>query len=61
MFTALILACNVSFTDCRTFMYPDLIETKEDCMDAIGLGIMQMESTGLFVKDYQCVLWSEDT
>jgi hypothetical protein len=42
-------------------MYPDLLETEEDCMDSIGLGIMQMESTGLFVKDYQCVLWSEDT
>lgn len=60
MFTALILACNTGFTECRTFMYPDLLGGEGDCMDAVGLGIMQMESAGLLVKDYKCVLWDED-
>lgn len=61
MFTALILACNTGFTECRTFMYPEILQAEGDCMDAVGLGIMQMESIGMLVKDYQCVLWSEDT
>ena len=61
MFTALILACNTGFTDCRTFMFPALLQGEAECMDAVGAGIMQMESVGLLFKDYQCVLWESET
>jgi len=61
MFTALILACNSSFTDCRTFMYPELFRSKEMCMQTIGPGIMMVEQQGMFVKDYQCLQWKTDT
>ena len=61
MFTALILACNSGFTECRTFMFPDLLNTQESCTAVLGAGIQQIESTGLFVKDYQCVPWDTDT
>jgi hypothetical protein len=61
MFTALILACNVSFTECKTFMFPDMLNTEDSCMTVIGAGISQIESSGLFVKDYQCVVWGTDT
>lgn len=61
MFTALILACNTSFTHCQTFMAPMLFSEEEMCIQAIGGGIIAVEQQGLLVKDYQCVSWSTDT
>ena len=61
MFTALILACNTGFTNCRTFMFPDLLADKDACFNALASGIEQMDSVGLLVKDYKCVLWDSDT
>ena len=61
MFTALILACNMQFTQCQTFMAPMLFPDEEVCMQAIGGGIMMVEEQGLFVQDYECFQWKTDT
>ena len=61
MFTALILACNTGFTECRTFMAPQLFPDGSSCLHAIGGGIMAVESQGLLVADYKCVEWSTET
>lgn len=61
MFTALILACNYTFTECRSYMYPALFTKEELCILSIQEGIVQVESLGLFVKDYKCVRWDSDT
>lgn len=61
MFTALILACNVEFTQCQTFMAPMLFPDEEMCIQAIGGGIMVVEQQGMLVRDYKCVQWGTDT
>jgi hypothetical protein len=61
MFTALILACTVEYTQCQTFMAPMLFPDEEMCMQALGGGIMVVEQQGLFVQDYKCVQWGTDT
>ena len=61
MFTALILACNVEFTQCKTFMAPMLFPDEEMCIQAIGGGTMVVEQQGMLVRDYKCVQWGTDT
>lgn len=61
MFTALILACNSGFTECQNFMYPALFPEETLCIYALQGGIMQVENQGLFVKDYVCYQWKEET
>jgi len=61
MFTALILACNVNLTECRTLMHPYAFQDKDMCMDSLGEGIVVAERQGLYVKDYLCHKWDEQT
>lgn len=42
-------------------MFPDLLADKDACFSALASGIEQMDSVGLLVKDYKCVLWDSDT
>lgn len=60
MFTALILACNSSFNECRSYTYPILFSEEVSCMSSIQDGIMYFENQGLFVKDYACHQWKEE-
>ena len=59
MFTALIMACEVSLTSCQVFVYPAVFPTEEACMMEIANGITAVESQGKYVRDYHCFSWDE--
>lgn len=61
MFTAMLLVCNSTFTDCQVYSYPAVLPDKELCMAALGGGIEFIESKGLYVKDYACYQWPESS
>ena len=61
MFTAIILACTLNKTECTTFMYPDILPSKEICMQVLAGGIAQTESKGWLVSDYVCYEWPKET
>lgn len=57
MFSLIILVCNMSLTDCETFVSRDVYKTKQDCL-TFGQNFLKDNPppTQLGVV-YQCVDW----
>ena len=59
MISAIILACNVANTECRTFGTPRVMSSEQECNISLRDGIYQVESQGWIVRDYACYEWEE--
>lgn len=59
MFTAIILACNVAATECKSFGTPRVFNTEKECMTSVADGINQVEYQGWLVRNYHCYKWEE--
>lgn len=59
MFSAIILACNVTATQCQTFGTPRIFNTERECYISLADGISQVEYQGWLVKNYDCYKWEE--
>lgn len=55
MIIALIIACNVNFTDCKAFSSGILHKEEEACLQDVMTGIMLVEQNGYYVQDYKCL------
>ncbi len=59
MFSAIILACNISVTDCRTFGTPRVFVTEKECQLSLADGRLQIESQGWMIMDSHCYHWGQ--
>ena len=59
MFTAIILACNVSVTDCKSFGTPRVFNTEKECLVSLANGRIQVEARGWMVLDSHCYHWGQ--
>lgn len=63
MFSAMVLACvlNIDGTsnpnNCRGFVSPYIWENEDQCMQALQVGIAEVDNQGWSVMDYQCFDW----
>lgn len=57
MFSGLILACNLTLTDCGVLVSTAFFDTEEACMASIPEGIAVVEDQGGYVQEYRCVSW----
>lgn len=63
MFSAMVLACvlNIDGTlnsnNCRGFVSPYIWENEDQCMQALQVGIGEVDNQGWAVVDYQCFDW----
>jgi hypothetical protein len=57
MFTAIILACNVSVTDCRSFGTPRVFNSEKECLTSVSDGKLQLEAQGWMIMDSHCYMW----
>ena len=57
MFTAIILACNVSVTDCRSFGVPRVFKTEKECTISLEEGKRQIAGQGWMVMGSYCHDW----
>lgn len=57
MFTAIILACNVSVTDCRSFGTPRVFNSEKECLVSVADGKLQLEAQGWMIMDSHCYMW----
>ena len=57
MFSAIILACNMSVTDCRTFGTPRVFNTEKECVVSLADGRLQIEAQGWMIMDSHCHMW----
>jgi hypothetical protein len=59
MFTAIILACNVSVTQCKSFGTPRVFNTEKECIVSLANGRIQIEAQGWMVLDSHCYHWGQ--
>ena len=65
MFTAMVLACVLNpdgTTDrmnCRGFVSPYIWKDMEQCMQALAVGIDEVDRQGWAIKDYECYNWDK--
>ena len=57
MFTAIILACNVGATDCRSFGTPRVFNTEKECLVSLEDGRNQIRAQGWMVMVSHCHMW----
>jgi len=60
MFTAIILACTIEGTECRSFANPALFASEEECLKQIGFGIAYVEERRWVAHDWKCIAWSDN-
>jgi len=59
MFTAIILACSVSVTNCKSFGTPRVFNTEKECLVSLANGRIQIEAQGWMVLDSHCYYWGQ--
>jgi len=57
MFTAIILACNMTVTDCRSFGTPRVFSSEKECLTSVSDGKLQLEAQGWMIMDSHCHMW----
>lgn len=60
MITAVALMCAMNDLNiCQAIHKADFFRTIEECEADIGNALMYIESQGMFMVDYRCVVWGE--
>ena len=60
MITAVALMCAINSPSiCQAIHKSDFFRTVEECEEDIGNAIMYIESQGMYLRDYRCVVWGE--
>ena len=60
MFSAIIFACSLSASECKTFGNHKIFTDEQACITSLGGGIIQIEQQGWVVKQYTCYKWAEN-
>ena len=55
MFIALVIACDVTFTECKAFSSGILHKEEETCFIDVRNGIAAVEQNGYYLQDYRCL------
>jgi len=57
MFTAILLACNMQGTDCKSMASPLLYPSEKVCKEQVQVGIEYATKNGWVVYDWKCIEW----
>ena len=60
MFSAIIFACSLSASECKTFGNHRIFTDEQACLTSLGGGIIQIEQQGWVIRQYTCYQWAED-
>lgn len=58
MITAIALMCAIDNpSNCKAIHKADFFNTVKECEDDIGNAAVYIESLGMYLRDYRCVVW----
>lgn len=60
MFSAIIFACSLSASECKTFGNHRIFTDEQSCIVSLGGGIIQIEQQGWVIRQYTCYQWAEE-
>lgn len=60
MFSAIIFACSLHASECKTLGNHRIFTDEQSCIQSIGRGIIQVEQQGWKVHQYTCYKWAEE-
>lgn len=60
MFSAIIFACSLSASECKTFGNHRIFTDEQSCIQSLGRGIIQLEQQNWKIRQYTCYQWAEE-